>query len=252
VKHQVNIIIAIVFIVMSSMASESAPTPLWEFKLNEGKGIIIANAGSKQGEGELRNPEKTEWGPGRESGKTLYLKNDVDGKSKGKHAGVSIPNPGIVDFSKSFTVSAWILPDKVLNPSKTYQILGDLTSDSGPGFRLIYGWNTLRLTGGDGEKAVSISTNNSKNPFMRDVWQHVAATYDANKKVARIYLNGALAAESLEMFTLYKTKRSHFYIGFYGDGYCDGWNGAISDVKIFDQALTHGQILIDAQGILIP
>jgi len=230
------------------IAADAVPEPVWLFKLNEGEGNVINNSGTGTAKITLLAVENTEWGPGRLGGSSLYFKNDVAGTTRGKYSGINIANHGAVDFSASFSVCAWIMPDKAMIPGNCYQIFGDLASDYGPGFRLLYGWKALRLTGGDGKKAIAISSA-VHTPFPFGNWHHVAVTYCDTEKIARIYLNGALIAESQPGFVLEKSRRNNFSIACYGLGYADGWAGAISDVKVFDQTLTHKQILVEAQNL---
>ena len=246
-RHLPTLLIAATFAVI---AADSVPEPVWAFKLCEGEGSAINNSGSgaEAAKATLLAAEKTEWGAGRLGGSSLHFKNDVTGTTRGKYSGIIVANHGAVDFSASFSVCAWILPDKTMIPGNCYQIFGDIASDQGPGFRLLYGWKALRLTSGDGKKGVAISST-VYTPFPFGTWHHVAVTYNATEKIARIYLNGALAAESQPGFVLEKSRHKHFSIACYGSGYADGWVGAVSDVKVFDQTLTHKQILVEAQNL---
>jgi len=68
-------------------------------------------------------------------------------------------------------------------------------------------------------------------------WMHVAGTYDGSSM--KLYIDGKLEAEQ-SASGIMSTNTDHLYIGTRG-GY-NTWNGDISDVRIYDKALSENEI----------
>jgi hypothetical protein len=76
-------------------------------------------------------------------------------------------------------------------------------------------------------------------PGGADEWVHVAATYDADDQVAKIYINGALAAS--EGSFNQRSNLSTLQIGAFANG--TTWNGKMDDFRYYKKALTAAEIL---------
>ena len=76
-------------------------------------------------------------------------------------------------------------------------------------------------------------------PGGSDEWVHVAATYDAAGAVAKIYINGALAAS--EGSFNQRSNLSTLQIGAFANG--TTWNGKMDDFRYYKRALTASEIL---------
>ena len=219
------------------------PTPVLEFKLNEGEGTVVNGTGSAPVKLEIKNPAMTEWGAGRLGGKALYFKNPVDGKKRGGCGTILGPAAGTMDFTKPFTVMAWLkLDETIVTNGPQYSVIGNQAGDYGPGFRLLYSWGTFRLAAGDGKKGAAIAIVPAKVPLDCKAWNHIAATSDG--KTAKLFWNGIEAASG-EMSILPGKKQ--WEIGSYGYGYAYGFAGALSEVKFYQEALTPEQVLAEAQ-----
>lgn len=222
----------------------AARQPLMYFKLDEGEGTALRNSGSAQAPGEVKNTDY-EWGEGRAGGKALYFNNPLVCRT-GSNACALVETGSLIDFTLPFSVCLWLKADEGLLPDKQYTIVGNVKGDFGPGWRLLYGWGSLRFAAGDGtnnaQSAVPVSP--AEFPHKRGVWNHVGITYDGKKVI--LYLNGITA---LEKEMVLHPGNPVLSIGAYTQGYAYGFRGAVSDLKIYDVCLAAAQVLEEAQDI---
>jgi len=241
-KHRVVFLAAILVL---STAFAEVPAPLAHWKLAEGEGQVIADQGLESWGGKIVHSENTSWGQGRGSAKALFFLNHPQRK-----AGAVVITPGeSFEYGKGFSVSCWIQASTETQREKTYEIISLADVDKGPGFRLVYAWNSLMFYGGDGKQAHRVKSTPSKHPIERGVWNHVAATFDGQQ--AKIYLNGQLVGASPEgkLFVLLPAATKELSIGSYHAGYAYGFLGAIADVKLFGRALTPVEMMAEAKSL---
>ena len=91
-----------------------------------------------------------------------------------------------LNFNTQVTVAAWVNPSQI--PPFTYGIATKNRNPTGTG------WG-LRMEQGDPNFAVNNPSVNCtvraiNNPFVPNVWTHVAATYDSSTSLVQIYVNG--------------------------------------------------------------
>ena len=221
-----------------------ATEPLIEFKLNEGVGATVKDISGKYA-GTVYFPENTKWGPGRlEDTDALYFAGVPDKTRKG--GGVILPVGKQVDFSKPFTLMFYFYLDKSLPRVSTKEMASCTHSENGSGFRTIFSWNRICFWIGNGKKRTELNTNSNKVKVLRGVWQHLSITVDNGR--AAIYLNGIKTAERDNMMPI-RDYPDVLSVGSYQSGYTYNFNGAISDVKIFDRALSDREILAMVKGI---
>ena len=224
-----------------SIVSADELRPLWDIPLNEGDLQQLGNNGTNpEARPVARRTDKLDWREGRLSGKALYFDNDLNGKKP--VTALEIPAENSYDFTKPFSIMCWLKIDAKASTNAQYTFLGNVQSDYGPGFRLNYGWGTLRVHFGDGtsKNADSIAVSATKVRFKRGVWQHVAFTYDG--KLGRIFLNGVPVAEKSIVSFPTKPVLRPFCIGSY-NSYAYAFPGAISDIKLYDRALSPVEML---------
>ena len=220
--------------------------PIWDFKLDGGDFQTIESVGTRRFRALARVPQKLEWGPGRLGGKALYFKNNVNGKERPVST-LEIPASEHYDFSKPFTAMCWFMPGLDLNCRLQYTIFGNAPTDYGPGFRLVYGWGALVAPLGNGapKSGRGLFIPSSRLRIILGTWNHVALRYDG--VVLSIFFNGVeVGAAERQIFPIEKPR--FFNVGSY-NGYAYGFNGAISDFKLFDQPLSSEQILRIARNI---
>ncbi len=228
-----------------SAAVTSAAEPVFNIAANEGSGNVLQNSGTAAGINASLKGSDLEWGEGRTGGKAIVFMNPVKCRTNGNACAI-LPVQDKVDFTKPFSVTFWVNISPELAVNSQYTIIGNARGDYGPGWRVIYGWNALRLIAGGGtsKTAASIALNPGKNPHPKGKWHHVAVVYDAGK--VTMYLNG-IEAGSKEM-TLSPGSKS-LTIGAYSGGYGYGFRGSLADIKIYDTALTAEELIAEAQGI---
>lgn len=220
------------------------PQPVLNFKLNEGEGTTIRSSGSATISGRILNSDFT-WGEGRTGGKALYFTNPIKCRT-GKNGCAIADTENLLDFTIPFTVCLWIKPDSGLVDNSQYTIVGNVASDYGPGWRLLFGWGSLRFSAGQGTKdtQMGFGISPASFPHKKGIWHHVAISYDGKK--VTLYLNGIVAGEKEAIL---KQGNKILSIGAYSQGYAYGFRGAVSDLRIYNVLLTPEQILNEAQGI---
>ena len=239
-----------IFAFLSLVLCLAAAEPVLEVALNDGEFGKLALTGgvAPKVSATTLKTDKLSWGEGRLGGKALYF-TEVD-RNVRSYGYVSIPKNAAIDFTKPFTVCCWVCPDKGIQRTKQYTIIGDTAGDRGPGWRIFFSYDALRISCGDGKNSNGLATTPSRHPIEKGVWSHVALTWDGN--VACLYMNGALAAQSKpEKPLVWLPGSKSISIGAYRDGAAYGFLGAISDVKFFDVALTPREMLILAKEIVL-
>ena len=75
-----------------------------------------------------------------------------------------------------------------------------------------------------------------------DVWYHVAGVYDGEGKSESVYINGVKVATVSSMPGTLNVNDEHMMIGAYSEGHAGKFSGIIDDVRIYNIALTDGEI----------
>ena len=168
-------------------------------------------------------------------GKAYYFPAE-DSQARNVACSTAIPIPPEF-FTKPFTATLWLKLDE----NNSYRIFKDLLCigrERGPGFRLTYFYNSLHFRSGDGKKPTTVATNSSTVLLPVKRWFQIAAVYDGEN--ASIYIDGVLKASGPIQLTLGKGALS---VGTYNNGYAYPAQGAIDELKIYDVALSHSQIV---------
>ena len=235
---------AVCAVAVIGLTAGDAPRPVGYWKLDEGEGQIIKSSVENVPAGKIFNEHNTKWVDGRKGGKALYFGGDPEKKKQGGF--VRLPTNGFFDHTKAFSISFWAMPEslKIMKRAANYELVSNTVSDRGPGLRICFSWNVANAGSGDGKKSIGVTAAESKYPVKRNVWSHIAFTYDG--KVAKLYVNGALA-DSKEMPI---TKgRNYFCVGSYNNGAAYNFHGVISDVKFFNTELTAAQVMAEAKEL---
>lgn len=215
-----------------------AVDPVLCFPLDDGAGTCLKSDRSGVS-GQIVNPEGIRWVAGRDRGvKALSF----SGKAEEKHRlpCAELPLEGIVDFTKEFSLTLWFNVSREQARIQLAEIVSSARTERGPGFRLVFGWNSLSFRNGDGKNVVSAASRASQNPVERDVWNHCAVTWDG-EGTGILYLNGIKVAEQKNFRIMKGT--SSLFLGSYRKGYAHGFNGALSDLRIYDRVLTPAEVL---------
>jgi hypothetical protein len=231
-------------IAVPALAQEVERGPVGHYRFDEGEGMTIADQTDHGRDATILNDGRgVEWVDGR-SGKALQF-DGGDSDQRNVAGAAAIAGLGDIDWSKGMTVELWLHLNQFDRP-KSYEIVSNTISDRGPGWRLMFSWLALRFASGEGGAGETWGANSTPADTRVEAgqWYHLAATYDGSQY--RIYLDGALVAES-EADLAMTGGDDTVYIGAYRGGYAYGLNGIIDDLKLYDYARTPEQIVRDAK-----
>ena len=215
-----------------------AVDPVLRFPLDDGAGTCLKSDRSGVS-GRIVNPEGIRWAAGRDRGVRAL---SFSGKAEEKHhlPCAELPLNGVVDFTKPFSLTLWFNVSREQPRTHQSDLVGNVRADRGPGFRIVFGWNSLSFRTGDGKTVVSAASRASQDPVERDVWNHCAVTWDGAGN-GILYLNGVKVAEQKGFRILEGTPS--LCLGSYRKGYAHGFNGALSDLRIYNRVLTPAEVL---------
>ena len=211
--------------------------PYLHFPLNEGDVTKIKEVTGKVPKVTIWNNNQFEVVDGPD-GKAFNFNTPDDKKT---YAGVCFNMPTEFDPVKGFTFTALVKTPEKMHRSRQYQLFFWSNSHSqGPGFRIYISWKSLYICMGDGgKKPLVLASKNSQGTLKDNTFYRVAASYDG--ETVKIYINGVLRGTAKGKMT--KSTRNWAAIGASSKGgSAYGFNGIISDVKIFDKALTDTEI----------
>ncbi len=244
--HKIIIVlVGVIFSAFNGFAGEDGLIAHWP--INEGTGTEIKDISGNNHNGVLLNSENSKWVDGR-TGKALLFDNSKAPVKK--QSCISVSGMGQDDFSKGLTIEMWIKRSPGAKREAMHTIIGNAVDVRGPGMSFMISWNRLLFQSGDGKSKDTIFGNavssTGNDPITLDQWYHVAGTYDGS--AYNIFVNGVKVAEGQKDAKL--TKGSDILsIGAYGYGYSDGFDGIISDVKIYNKAKSQLEIVEAAKGL---
>lgn len=214
----------------------------WRFDEADGEELPDASGSGRHGR-ILNGSRGVERVAGRRGGALKFTggdpaNRDVSGCS-------AIPGMGDMDWSKGITIEVWVRFTGMDRPS-TYELVSNSQSDRGRGFRLMLTWLRLAFRSGEGGNGETwgATTVSSETSVRTGEWYHVAASYAGG--VFRVYLDGALVAESEEALALTGGEPT-IWLGAYRAGYAYGLSGLLDELKLYDYARTPVQIAADAK-----
>ena len=229
-----NLVCAVLLLNVLTLAA--APEALVDLPLNEGDLKAIQDAAPAKTAVKLENPEFLVWADGPQ-GKALAF-NNADGKVK--RGRVMFKIPAQLDVAKGFSFACTFKTGKELLPKRIYPLLryADAHQKSNGVFIFCFYRMIFVRTGVDG-KQYEVRTNAAKTPLKADTWYRLVVTHDGT--AVRIYVNGTLAAAG-EAPTQKPKIHSFGMLGSTGDIYGYGFDGVLSQVKLFDRALTADEV----------
>jgi len=221
-----------------------APKLVAHWTFDEGEGGVVADRSGHANSGDIANDMRgAAWVQGR-NGKALAFTGSQE--TRNENGCVTVKGMGRYDFTGGITVTAWIKTSGARRREGTYEIVSNTVSDRGTGFRFRISWDALHLFSGEGGQGRTwgASSNPAHVNIKSDTWYHVAGTYDGS--VFRVYLDGEEVGVSERGLPLTKG-RDVICIGAYRDGYAYGFEGVIDEVRVYDSALPHVEILKHAK-----
>ena len=228
----------ILFGICLSAFALCATEPYLSFPLNEGDLAAVKEATGKIAKVNIWNKNQFNWVDGPD-GKALSFNT---GDKQKTYAGIQFYMPADFDPAKGFTFTSLIKTPKDMHRSRQYQLFFWSNSHTvGPGLRIYVSWKSLYVLMGDGSKKPTVLTSkNSQGAMQADTWYRLAASYDGEQ--LKIYINGKLRGTTKDC-KIKKSTRKWAAIGASAQsGSAYGFNGIISDVKLFDKALTDTEI----------
>jgi chitodextrinase len=204
-----------------------------EYTFSEGSGTTVADTSGSGVTGTLNGAA---WTTAGKHGNAVAL----DGVS----AHVDLGNPAGLQLSGSATWSAWVYATAA--PMNDGQIMAKADP---------YGWQ-LKTSPDSGVDAFAIrvtgpgnvsAQRNSVTVRQLHTWYHVAGVYNSTAQTLDIYVNGVLDNGFLKntVPASIVASSANVTIGRRGGGH--GWHfaGIIDDVRIYDRALSAGEIVAD-------
>ncbi len=176
----------------------------------------------------------------------------------GTTTGVCLPATGDTQFQESYSVGAWALLYNYTTTSiwSTIVFDGDDRPGLDPWFIQVDPNGNLAFQTCGASYSYGLT---GAGVFPLHTWVLVTGTYDKQKGIEALYVNGSLSAEALGLYDLTPvvaldpSANPGFGIGtnnyFQTSVYDMGWDGVISDVRIYNRALSANEVsALYAQG----
>lgn len=170
----------------------------------------------------------------------------------GSTTGINLPVTPDMQFQGSFSISAWVELNAYIDPGNIWSTVifcGDDRPGLDPFFIQVYTDGTLQFESCSATAALGI---NATQRFPLHQFVHVTGTYNKAAGIQRLYINGQLDAENLQVpnltpvVQLDRTQKPNVGIGvnngFPGDALDMGWNGIISDLRVYNRALSPSEV----------
>jgi len=228
----------------TATATTQAPTPnlLAAYAFNEGSGTSAVDASGSGLTGTLTNG--VTWGIGHAAGAV-----SLDGVNDF----VELGNPALLQLTGSMTVSAWVnsaafpRDDAAIVSKRSSSKIGyqlDTTIDRGP--RTI----GFKLTSSAGRDMFRYGATT----LQANTWYFVTGVYSAATSELHVYLNGQLNDGALvgTVSATQQNSTANVNIGRRPASNNYNFNGRIDDVRIYNRALTAGEIQSDMNRPVVP
>ncbi|HKO37470.1 MAG TPA: LamG domain-containing protein, partial [Solirubrobacterales bacterium] len=201
-------------------------TPIAAYSFDAGEGEVAEDlAGENDGV-----VEGAEWFEKGKYGKALLF--------DGPETCVTVPHHDDLQLSEEMTVEAWVKPSSLSDQPILYKSAwGNLGYALGISF-----FNYAKPEGLIGEGVGKYEDVVSPNPVEKNVWRHLAFSYDG--ATMRLYVNGQLVASQAQS-TPPPTGEGPLAIGC-NPLYPEDFDGLIDEVRIYNRALSIGEVNADA------
>jgi len=151
-------------------------------------------------------------------------------------------NEPVLKTDQSFTISAWVLLDRLDGMRTAVSQSGVHESASRLKFHSVMGRWQFVLVEEDTltSESTSVFSNSSAET---DDWVHLVGVYDADKSQIRIYVNGDLDGTASVSFTPFASS-GPLIVGrtWWRDAMVDQWTGGIDNVRVFQGAMNDAQV----------
>jgi hypothetical protein len=141
-----------------------------------------------------------------------------------------------------FSISMWLRPGASQNQ---YADILDNNHVGGISWVIEQNYTTNnQYTWGPGDGSGGVMFNLAAN-----TWQHLAITRDSTN-INRVYINGVLVGTAAGSGQINYNGNQALYLGRWGGGTGRGWNGMVDEVRIWNRALTAGEVAANMSGSL--
>ncbi|MFG1954733.1 LamG-like jellyroll fold domain-containing protein [Micromonospora sp. NPDC048830] len=201
-------------------------TPIARWKLAETSGTKAADSA---GNNPMTGTSGITWSTER-GGSAVF---------NGTNTRLTSTGPG-VDTNRSFTVAAWL---NLADTTRTYKAVGAAGAQQSP-FDLRYDdtgkWKFVMRTA-DVADASSPGATSTSTPAV-NTWTHLVGVYDAPTKTMRLYVNGVQEGSNTVSGTFSTAGPVEIGVGRWNGSRGNYFNGKISDVQLYQKALSATEI----------
>jgi len=170
----------------------------------------------------------------------------------GATTGINLPAATDMQFQASYSISAWAKLNSYADPSELWSTIifcGDDRVGLDPFYIQVDPNGNLQFQTASATRSLGI---NATAQFPLNQWVFVAGTYNKAAGIECLYVNGKLDIEGLQapdltpVVPLDPTQNPGIGIGtnnnFPNDFYNMAWNGAISDLRVYNRALSAAEV----------
>jgi hypothetical protein len=155
---------------------------------------------------------------------------------------VEVPDSDSLHVTDGVTIEGWVRPNVLSGPMRT---LAAKQGDDELAWGL-FAAGPGGLPSGHATTDVERYARGTAKVALTPTWTHLATTYDGSR--IRLYVNGRLVAITAQKGALI-TGSGPLSIG----NFCGDWfDGLVDEVRVYDRALTAGEILVDLATPLTP
>lgn len=144
----------------------------------------------------------------------------------------------VLNTQDSFTVAAWV---NIKQFTSTWQTFVTQQASNATGFSLEYDGGTNRFTFSRAETDTTnptVDRAESNTAPQTNTWTHLVGTFDATNGTMTLYVNGHEVGSAVDNSAIGATGKLVIGRGFTNGGACNFTNGSISDVRVYQRALT--------------
>ncbi|WP_182876268.1 LamG-like jellyroll fold domain-containing protein [Microbispora sp. H10670] len=215
-----------------SPAGTAVPGLVAAYGMNEGTGTAVAD---QSGTGNAGTASGTAWAVGK-FGQALSF--------NGTSSRVNVNNSASLQLTNKMTIEAWVKPSSVsgyrtvimkeASSDASYALYSSINGGFFPGMGMSGPTSYLQIGG-------SIASVTGPTALPTNTWSHIASTYDGT--VIKTYVNGTVVAQSTVSGNL-ASSTAPLRIG--GNSiYGEYFSGLIDEVRVYNVALTQGQVQSD-------
>jgi hypothetical protein len=206
------------------------------WRLADGAGTTAADSGPRGIAGHVAGPVK--FGPAH-GGAAVFT------PASGQIKGGAITASGVLDTTKSFTVSEWVYQTTPTTPTKYVSVF----SQDGPAYSaFFFTYSTAQQTWFFG-RSLSDTANNGTDeswgwaPTPLNTWVLLTGVYDATAGTVTLYVNGA-AQTPVHTRTAPYAASGPFAVGrsWFQTYPSNPFAGSVSDVRVYNRVLTPAEV----------